>query len=86
MDVTPTKKMFEAMTALTDAVCGEAPLAIEKSSGAEQRRANRQMMMDALHRLIHLAMREGAARAMDPSRSDYGRIQLPKFNGLNEHG
>jgi hypothetical protein len=65
MDVTPTRRMFEAMEKITDAMAGEAPLDVEKSPGAEQRRANRQFAMDLLHRLVHLSMREGAARAMN---------------------
>lgn len=64
MDVTPNKKMFEAMERFTTAVCGEAPLAVEKSPGAERVRATRKATMDFLHRLVHLSMREGAARAM----------------------
>ena len=39
-------------------------LKIEKSSGAERIRSNRVAMMDFMHRLVHLSMREGAARAM----------------------
>ena len=78
MDVNPSKRMYEAMDNFTDAICGEAPLGIEKSSGAEQRRENRRKCMDFLHRLVHLSMREGAARAMDPSRAEYGRIELPQ--------
>lgn len=70
--------MFEAMAGFTDMVCGEAPLEIEKSRGAEQRRVNRKFCMDFLHRLVHLSMREGAARAMDPTRAEYGRIEIPR--------
>lgn len=65
MDVTPSKKMFEAMNKFTDAICGEAPMDIEKSTAANKRRENREMCMDFLHRLVHLSMREGAARAMN---------------------
>lgn len=64
MDVTPSPKMFEAMMNFTTATCGEAPQKIEKSPGAERVRANRTATMDFLHRLVHLSMREGAARAM----------------------
>lgn len=83
MDVTPTPKMFEAMTTFTDAICGEAPTAIEQSKAANERRDKRALTMDFMHRLIHLAMREGAARAMNPNRTELGRIQLPStpFNG-----
>jgi hypothetical protein len=81
VDVTPTAKMFEAMSSFTTAVCGEAPMKIEKSPGAERIRANRLAMMDFMHRLVHLAMREGAARAMNPHRTGMGRIELPRHNG-----
>lgn len=62
--MTPNAKMFESMAKFTDAIAGEAPLDIEKSRAAEQRREVRRFMMDYLHRLVHLSMREGAARAM----------------------
>ena len=77
MDVTPTPKMFQAMSGFTDAVCGEAPMKIEQSAGANRVRENRARMMDFLHRLVHLAMREGAARAQDPNRAEFGRIVQP---------
>lgn len=77
MDVTPTKKMFEVMTIMVDQFVGEAPLAIEKTTVAEQRREARQLAFDVLHRLVHLAMREGAARAMDPSRTPLGALKMP---------
>jgi alpha-D-ribose 1-methylphosphonate 5-triphosphate diphosphatase PhnM len=75
MDVTPTPKMFEAMQKFTDAIVGEAPMDIEKSAAAEQRRAARQYSMDFMHRLVHLAMREGAARAWNPNRTELGRVE-----------
>jgi hypothetical protein len=81
MDVTPSKKMFEAMVTFTDAICGEAPLVIEQSTAANNRREQRAMAMDFMHRLVHLAMREGAARAMNPHRTEMGRIELPSHNG-----
>lgn len=86
MDVTPTPKMFQAMSNFTDAVCGEAPMKIEQGTTANRVRENRIKMMDFLHRLVHLAMREGAARAMDPSRAEFGRIVQPPMNIGNPHG
>jgi hypothetical protein len=80
MDVTPSNKMFQAMSNMTDAVCGEAPLVVESGAAASQRRENRKKMMDFLHRLVHLAMREGAARAMNPDRACFGRIIQPPMN------
>lgn len=77
MDVTPTAKMFEAMKNFTDTVCGEEPLAVEKGTAAENRRAARRYVMDFLHRIVHLSMREGAARAMNPHRTEMGRVHLP---------
>lgn len=65
MDVTPSKKMFESMTKFVDAVYGEAPLGSEKSTAANQTRDSRKFCMDYLHKLVHLSMREGAARAMN---------------------
>lgn len=73
MDVTPSPAMFRAMSALTDAACGEAPLSIETSPAAERRRESRAIMMDALHRLVGLAMREGVARTFNPNRTELGR-------------
>lgn len=64
MDVTPSPKMYESMVKFTDAVAGPAPLDVEKGAGAEHRREVRRFMMDYMHRLVHLSMREGAARAM----------------------
>jgi hypothetical protein len=80
IDVTPTQKMFEAMQMATDAICGEAPLAIEQSAAANKRRDQRATMMNFMHRLVHLSMREGAARAMNPSRTSLGKIDttLPR--------
>lgn len=82
MDVTPNKKMFEAMRDFTSAVCGEEPTVFEKSAGAEQVRANRRAVMDFLHRLVHLSMREGAARAMGTHTP--GGLELPKGGTLYE--
>ena len=63
MDVTPTNPMFKAMSALTDAMCGEEPDKLSVGPAANKIRDNRRLAMDALHRLVHLSMREGAARA-----------------------
>lgn len=78
MDVTPPPKVFEAMVKFTDAIVGEAPLEIERSAAANKRREDRAMCMDFLHRLVHLSMREGAARAMDPRRTELGRIEVAR--------
>jgi hypothetical protein len=67
--------MFKVMSSLTDAFCGEEPEKLHTGPGASKVRENRKMMMDVLHRLVHLSMREGAARAMNThSRSG---IELP---------
>lgn len=76
MDVTPSKKMFESMVKFTDVICGEEPSKIEKGRAAEQRRESRKLCMDYLHRLVHLSMREGAARAMN-THSPSGLILNP---------
>lgn len=55
--------MFESMAKFTDVLCGEEPEKFNKGSAAEQRRASRKLCMDYLHRLVHLSMREGAARS-----------------------
>lgn len=73
MDVTPTKNMFAAMTRLADAFIGEEPEEKDKSSGAVKRRIARRKMMDVLHSLVALSMREGAARAFDPQRTALSR-------------
>jgi hypothetical protein len=62
MDVTPTKGMLETMEAFTDAVCGEQPDKKDAGPGAMKRRANRRMVMDFLHNLVRLSMREGVGR------------------------
>lgn len=86
MDVTPTPKMFEFMQKFTDAVIGEEPLAVESSTAANNRRAARVECMSSLHKLVHLAMREGAARAMNPRRTEMGRIQLPSIDQIKGVG
>jgi hypothetical protein len=74
--------MFEAMTKITDAMCGEEPGAFEKSPAAEQRRGNRRAMMDMLHHLVALSMREGVARTFNPAKTELGAaIQRGEFNG-----
>lgn len=62
MDTTPNPKMFQAMQAFTDATCGEAPLTVEKSPAAEQRRRARRECMDFLHRFAAACMRDGVGR------------------------
>lgn len=81
MDVTPTPKMFAAMSAMTDAVCGEEPGPRMIGPGAEKVRENRRKMMDFLHRLVHLSMREGAARSHNPVMANKaGNIIIPDFS------
>lgn len=75
MDVTPPPKMYEAMVKLTDAVCGEEPGKLEQSTAANRRRANRRLMLDVMHNMVAMAMREGAARAFNPYRTDLGAAQ-----------
>ncbi len=72
MDVTPTHKMFEVMEKMTDGICGEEPGPFERSPAAEQRRTNRKLLMDVFHQLVALSMREGAARAFNPNRTELG--------------
>jgi hypothetical protein len=62
MDVTPPKKVYEAMEVLVDRFVGVKPLDSERSSGALQRRQDREAMFDVLHRFYGLAMRQGAAQ------------------------
>ncbi len=69
MDVTPSKRMFDAMNAVTDASVGEEPSRLEVGSGAEARRVKRRVMMDALHSLVAVAMREGVKRAIVEARA-----------------
>lgn len=78
MDVTPTEPMYRVMSYLTDMFVGEEPGKLEKSAPAEKRRADRRAMMDVLHRLVHLSMREGAARAMDPRRQPVVKSALDR--------
>jgi len=65
MNVTPNKAMFAAMQVFTDAMCGDSPGPLEFSKGSKERRKQRRLMMDFLHSFAALAMREGAARAMN---------------------
>ena len=76
MDVTPPPKMYDAMWKLTDAVCGEAPGVFENGPGANKVRENRALLLGTLHRLVAMAMREGAARAFDPCRTELGAAQV----------
>jgi hypothetical protein len=64
MDVTPTDHMFHAMQRLVDAACGEEPHPMLLGAQADLTRVRRRLMMDALHRLIAVAMREGVNRAI----------------------
>ncbi len=68
MDVSPSPKMFEAMSRFTDAMCGEPPHRLMIGPGASAVRQQRREMMEFLHRFAAVAMREGAARAMSTPR------------------
>lgn len=62
MDTTPNKKMFDAMRAFTDAMCGEEPHPMLVGSAANAIRDRRRMCMDWLHQMVTLCMREGVNR------------------------
>lgn len=62
MDVTPTNKMFEAMTKFTDGLVGEAPHPTDHGRGARKVRQQRAMVMNWLHDFSRLNMREGVGR------------------------
>lgn len=62
MDVTPSPKMFEAMAKFTDAMCGEEPHRLLVGPGASKVRESRRAMMNFLHQLVALSMREGGRR------------------------
>jgi len=62
MDVTPSKQMFEAMAKLTDAVCGQEPSILDHGTQANFIRDKRAGMMECLHKLVALSMREGVTR------------------------
>src|SRR5689334_9578589 len=62
MNVTPHKKMFEAMEAFVASTVGDAPLAVETTTAANNRREARRRAMDFLHDLVRLCMREGVRR------------------------
>jgi hypothetical protein len=64
MDVTPTNKMFEAMAKFTDAMCGEEPHKLLIGPGASRVRESRRAMMNFLHQLVAMCMREGGRRAV----------------------
>jgi hypothetical protein len=62
MDVTPTPKMLQAMKNLVDATCGDEPSPLLVGPGVSNVRVKRAMMMDVLHSLVALSMREGVNR------------------------
>ncbi len=62
MNVTPSDRMFKVMATFVDSVVGEAPLAVETTPAAENRRQARRIAFDFLHGLVRLSMREGVAR------------------------
>lgn len=78
MDVTPSPKMFEAMSKMVDAICGEDPHSKMVGPGAERVRRNRRLLFDFLHQLVALSMREGAARATNPGRRTAMQIEIQK--------
>lgn len=63
LNVTPTKKAFEAMSKFVDGVIGEAPSKLDHGPGAARRREARNMAFSFLHRMYGLAMRHGHAEA-----------------------
>lgn len=65
LDVTPTKKAFEAMSKFVDGVVGEAPGKLDHGPGAAKQRQAREMAFGFLHRLYGLAMRHGHAAAYE---------------------
>lgn len=62
MDVTPSKKMLEAMLKFTDGLVGEAPHPTDHGPGAQKRRQQRGIVMNWLHDFSRLNMREGVGR------------------------
>lgn len=62
MNVTPSPKMFEAMTKFTDALVGEEPGKLETTAAARKRRSERRRVMDFLHNFARLTMRVGVQR------------------------
>lgn len=90
MDLTPNQKMFEAMQKMTDAICGEEPSPKMIGPGAEKVRANRRMLMDFLHHLVALSIKDGAARAGNRNKTvleqevERATQQLGRVNG--HHG
>ncbi len=64
MDVTPSKKAFEAISKFVDAVCGEDPSKLDHGAAAQDIRAKRAMAFGFLHQFHALAMREGVIRAV----------------------
>lgn len=62
MDVTPSNKMFEAMSKFVDSMCGQEPSVLEVTQAAQERRAKRLMVFEFLHMLVAVSMREGVNR------------------------
>lgn len=65
MDVTPNKKMLIAMMKMCDASIGEEPSELDVSAVANGRRVKRRHMMDLLHQMVALSMREGVRRKVE---------------------
>lgn len=78
MDVTPTKKAFEAMSKFIDATAGEAPSKLDRGPGAQKQREKRTMMFDFLHRFYGVAVRHGAAACMQSIQQDMAKAQMRK--------
>lgn len=62
MDVTPTPEMLRFIMHLADRFVGEAPLKIETTKAANDRRADRETFIGAMHRFVGLTMRVGVQR------------------------
>lgn len=65
MDVTPTEPMYKVLAAMADRFIGPAPLTVEQSKGAIQRREAREAFMSLMHQFVAMTMREGARRAFE---------------------
>jgi hypothetical protein len=61
--------MYEVMNKLVDSVLGEEPSVLLAGPGAREARMKRVMMMDVLHALVGLSMREGVNRAIIEARA-----------------
>jgi hypothetical protein len=62
MNVTPTLKMYEVFKVMADQLIGEAPSPNDMGPGAIRRRDERERFMQVMHKLVGMAMREGAGR------------------------